>query len=100
MNRKLFVGSLPYQTGDDELRELFSQFGAVESASVIRDRATGQSRGFGFVEMASAEDAARAAAQLNNSELNGRRIVVNEARERQSSGPRQFVPRRRSEPRW
>lgn len=79
---KLFVGSLPFATTDDELNQLFAQYGTVESAKVLTDRETGRSRGFGFVEMA--DDEAKAAMQaLNNSELNGRNIVVNEARPRE-----------------
>lgn len=80
MNRKLFVGNLPFSTEESTLQDLFAQAGPVESVRVMRDQATGRSRGFGFVEMAT-EDAARAAIdQFNETELDGRRIAVNEAR--------------------
>jgi RNA recognition motif-containing protein len=77
---KLYVGSLPYSTTEQQLNELFSQYGAVQSAKVITDRYTGQSRGFGFVEMATGEEAQKAITALNGSELGGRTLVVNEAR--------------------
>jgi len=77
---KLYVGSLPYSTSEQELSQLFSQHGTVQSAKVISDRYTGQSRGFGFVEMATNEEAQKAIAALNGSQLGGRTLVVNEAR--------------------
>ncbi|MFC1653340.1 RNA recognition motif domain-containing protein [Patescibacteria group bacterium] len=77
---KLFVGSLPWATRDEDLKQLFSQHGAVESANVVMDRATGRSRGFGFVEMTSEEEAQKAIEALHESELEGRTIVVNKAR--------------------
>jgi RNA recognition motif-containing protein len=77
---KLYVGSLPYSTTEQQLNELFSQYGTVQSAKVITDRYTGQSRGFGFVEMATGEEAQKAIAALNGSSLGGRTLVVNEAR--------------------
>jgi len=77
---KLYVGSLPYSTTEQQLSELFSQHGTVQSAKVITDRYTGQSRGFGFVEMATAEEAQKAIAALNGAALGGRTLVVNEAR--------------------
>jgi RNA recognition motif-containing protein len=77
---KLYVGSLPYSTTEQQLSELFSQYGTVQSAKVITDRYTGQSRGFGFVEMATGEEAQKAIAALNGSSLGGRTLVVNEAR--------------------
>jgi RNA recognition motif-containing protein len=80
VSNKLYVGGLPYSTTDIQLAELFSPYGSVVSAQVINDRFTGQSRGFGFVEMESGEAAQKAISTLNGSELNGRRIVVNEAR--------------------
>ncbi len=80
MGTKLYVGSLPYSTTEQELQQLFSQHGAVASAKVITDRYTGQSRGFGFVEMASADDAQKAITALNGAPLGGRTLVVNEAR--------------------
>jgi RNA recognition motif-containing protein len=77
---KLYVGSLPYSTTEQELSELFAQHGSVQSAKVITDRYTGQSRGFGFVEMATAEEAQKAITALNGTALGGRTLVVNEAR--------------------
>ncbi len=88
MGQKLFVGNLPFSTTSEQLRELFSGVGGCESASVITDRATGQSRGFGFVEMSSPDDAERAIEELNGHELGGRKLTVNEARERTDSGGR------------
>jgi cold-inducible RNA-binding protein len=80
VSTKLYVGSLPYSTTEQQLSELFSQYGTVQSAKVISDRYTGQSRGFGFVEMATGEEAQKAIAALNGSALGGRTLVVNEAR--------------------
>jgi cold-inducible RNA-binding protein len=80
MGRKLYVGNLPYQTGEAELTELFSKAGTVESARVMRDMATGRARGFGFVEMATDEEAQKAITELNEYQLEGRTLVVNEAR--------------------
>lgn len=80
MATKLFVGSLPWAIRDEELKELFSQHGTVESASVVTDRATGRSRGFGFVEMSTEEEAQAAIEALHESEVEGRTIVVNIAR--------------------
>ena len=80
MSTKLYVGSLPYSTTEQELTELFSQYGSVQSAKMITDRYTGQSRGFGFVEMATGEEAQKAIAALNGFALGGRTLVVNEAR--------------------
>lgn len=80
---KLFVGSLPFSTTDDELNQLFSQHGAVSSARVLTDRETGRSRGFGFVEMDDDTEAKAAIEALNNYDLGGRNIVVNEARPRE-----------------
>lgn len=77
---KLFVGSLPWATRDEDLRDLFSQYGTVVSASVVMDRATGRSRGFGFVEMDNQAEADAAVAALHDSDLAGRKIVVNIAR--------------------
>jgi len=77
---KLYVGSLPYSTTEQQLSELFAPHGTVQSAKVITDRYTGQSRGFGFVEMATSEEAQKAIAALNGSNLGGRTLVVNEAR--------------------
>lgn len=80
MGTKLYVGSLPYSTTEQQLSELFAQHGTVQSAKVITDRYTGQSRGFGFVEMATSEEAQKAIAALNGTPLGGRTLVVNEAR--------------------
>ena len=73
---KLFIGSLSFSTSSDRLREAFARIGVVESASVVTDRDTGRSRGFGFVEMATTEEANDAVARLNGTELDGRRIKV------------------------
>ena len=80
MNKKLYVGGLPYAVTEDKLQEIFSAHGTVESARVITDRFTGRSRGFGFVEMSSEEEAQTAIDALNGSDLEGRSLTVNEAR--------------------
>jgi len=80
MAAKLFVGSLPFATTSDQLREMFAKVGQVVEANVVTDKMTGRSRGFGFVEMASDEDAKKAISQLNGSEIDGRKIFVSEAR--------------------
>lgn len=80
MGRKLYVGNLPYETGEAELQELFSKVGPVESVRVMRDMATGRARGFAFVEMQTDEDAQRAVTELNQTQLGGRTLAVNEAR--------------------
>jgi nucleolin len=82
VSTKLFVGSLPWSVSDEELKQAFEKHGTVVSAKVVTDRDTRRSRGFGFVEMESASDASNAIKALNNSELNGRNIVVNEAKSR------------------
>lgn len=82
MAKKLFVGSLPWAVDDAKLQEIFSQVGTVVSAQVLKDRDTGRSRGFGFVEMSSDEEADAAIEKLNGSDIEGRKIVVNEARPR------------------
>jgi RNA recognition motif-containing protein len=82
MATKLYVGNLSFQTTSDELKDHFAQAGNVESASVVEDRMTGRSRGFGFVEMATSEEAAAAIEQLNGKEFAGRNLTVNEARPR------------------
>jgi RNA recognition motif-containing protein len=83
MNNRLFVGNLSYSTGEAELRQAFGEFGAVSSATIITDRMTGQPRGFAFVEFENPSDAEQAIEQLNGSELDGRSLNVNMARERQ-----------------
>ena len=85
-NNKLYVGGLPYAVSDTQLEEIFSAHGTVESARVITDRMTGRSRGFGFVEMSSQSDAENATQNLNDSQLEGRTLVVNEAKPRENSG--------------
>lgn len=82
-NRKLFVGSLPWGIDDAGLAQLFAQAGTVVSAQVVKDRETGRSRGFGFVEMSSDEEAQNAVKNLNGSDVEGRKIVVNIARPRE-----------------
>ncbi len=79
----IYVGNLPYQVTDDELRQVFEQFGAVSSARVIMDRETQRSKGFGFVEMDKDDDANAAIQSLNGSDYNGRPLRVNEARPRE-----------------
>ena len=80
MAKKLYVGGLPYSTTDADLRQAFEQAGAVESATIIMDRATNRSKGFGFVEMTSDEDAQKAIDLWNGKDFDGRRLTVNEAR--------------------
>ena len=86
MATKLYVGNLSFRTTEDDLREAFSQAGTVESASVIQDRETQRSRGFGFVEMASAEEAAKAIEMFNGKDLGGRNLTVNEAKPKTDRG--------------
>ena len=86
MSMKLYVGNLAFKTSSDELQELFTQVGTVESASVVEDRETGRSRGFGFVEMSSKEEGEAAIAQFNGKEVNGRTLTVNEAKPRENRG--------------
>jgi cold-inducible RNA-binding protein len=80
MGRKLYVGNLSYNVGETELQELFATIGDVETVTIMRDQATGQARGFAFVEMRSEDDAQRATTELNEREFLGRRLTVNEAR--------------------
>ena len=126
MAKKLYVGNLAFQTTSQDIQTLFAQAGTVESASVIEDRATGQSKGFAFVEMSTEEEAAAAIEQFNGKELDGRMLKVNEARPRENrpggggrgfggggggrggyggnrgggGGNRGGSPGRRGEPRW
>jgi RNA recognition motif-containing protein len=88
MSMKLYVGNLSYQTSSSDLQELFAQSGTVETASVVEDRDTGRSRGFGFVEMASREEGEAAISQLNGKEVGGRNLNVNEAKPREDRGNR------------
>ena len=80
MATRLYVGGLPYSTTDDQLKQHFSAAGTVETAKVIVDKMTGRSRGFGFVEMATPEDGAKAIEMFNGQDMEGRNIIVNEAR--------------------
>src|SRR5690349_12975964 len=103
MSRKLYVGNLPYEVGEDELQQLFAQAGTVESVKVMRDQASGRPRGFAFVEMGSDEEAQSALKTLNAVEVGGRNLTVNEARpkaERSGGFGGGQSQRRRSEPRW
>lgn len=84
MSMKLYVGNLSFQTSSEDLQQLFGQAGTVESASVVEDRDTGRSRGFGFVEMSSKEEGEAAIAQFNGTEVNGRSLTVNEAKPREN----------------
>jgi RNA recognition motif-containing protein len=86
MGKKLFVGNLSFDTTTADLEALFAQIGTCESAAVITDRATGRSRGFGFVEMSSPSEAQKAIADLDGHELHGRALKVSEAREREGGG--------------
>ena len=86
MNNKLYVGNLSFHLTSDDLGEFFAQCGSVESARIIEDRDTGRSRGFGFVEMSTEDEAKAAIEQLNGEDLEGRNIVVNEARPRENRG--------------
>ena len=104
MGRKLYVGNLPYTTGEQDLQDLFSQYGQVDSVSVMRDMATGRARGFAFVEMASDADAQKAIQELHERDFGGRNLTVNEARPRpeRTGGGGGFGGggNRRREPRW
>jgi len=86
MTRKLYIGGLSFDTTEDRLREEFAKFGTVESATVIRDRDSDRSRGFGFVEMSTDSEAEEAIRGLNSTTLDGREITVNYARERTDRG--------------
>ena len=86
MAKKLYVGNLSYDTSDSKLQEMFEAYGAVQSAQVIMDRDTGRSKGFGFVEMGSDQEAQAAIIGLNGKEAGGRSLTVNEARPREDRG--------------
>lgn len=83
--KKLYVGNLPWSVRDENLRELFSKYTSVVSAMVIMDQATGRSRGFGFVEFSDDQEAEKAVAEMDQSDFDGRKLVVNEARPREDS---------------
>jgi len=102
MGRKLYVGNLPYEVGETELQDLFTRAGSVDSVKVMRDQATGQARGFAFVEMSTDEEAQVAIRDLNASQIGGRSLTVNEARPKAAGGGGGGFggSRRRSEPRW
>jgi cold-inducible RNA-binding protein len=103
MNTKIYVGNLPYQTTESDLQELFGGSGEVSTVTVMRDRATGQARGFAFVEMRDTEGAQRAIAELDKHEYGGRALTVNEAKPQvaRSGGGAGFGGARQSrEPRW
>lgn len=88
MAMKLYVGNLSFQTQESDLREHFNQFGEVVSASIVSDRDTGRSRGFGFVEMGTEDEGRAAQNALDGQELDGRQLKVNEAKPRENSRPR------------
>lgn len=83
MSKKIYIGNLPYSVTEEELREMFTKFGEVTSADLISDKYTGQSKGFGFVEMDKNKEATEAINSLNDKEIDGRKIVVNEAKPRE-----------------
>jgi cold-inducible RNA-binding protein len=84
MSTKLYVGNLAFSTSGEELQTLFAQAGTVESVSLIEDRETGRSRGFGFIEMSTKEEGAAAISQFNGKEMGGRALTVNEAKPREN----------------
>lgn len=88
MGKKLYVGGLAYQTTEDQLKELFSEHGTVVEVIIIKDRDTGNSKGFGFVEMATVEQAQAAITNLNSKEFAGRSLTVNEAKPQEDRAPR------------
>lgn len=103
--KKIFVGNFSFSLSEDELRSLFETFGAVDSASVVTDRATGRSRGFGFVEMSNDAEAERAITALNGKDSGGRQLTVNEARPKTGGGGERggrddFRGRQPRAPRW
>ena len=88
MAKKLYVGGLPYSTSEDQLKDLFAQAGSVESSIIIMDKMTGRSKGFGFVEMSSDEEASKAIEMFDKKEYEGRTLTVNEARPMEARPPR------------
>lgn len=96
MAKKLFVGNIPYTATDDELKQLFSEAGTVESATIVTDKFSGRSRGFGFVEMSSDDEAQKAVEALNGRKLGDRAITVNEARPMTERKPGGFSRDRQS----
>jgi cold-inducible RNA-binding protein len=101
MGRKLFVGNLPFEMGEMELKELIGTKGTVDSVTVMRDLGTGRSRGFAFVEMATDDEARKAIAELNSYTVSGRNLTVNEARPKaERRGDFGGGHGRRREPRW
>jgi RNA recognition motif-containing protein len=100
MAHKLFVGGLSFSTSSERLREVFAAAGTVESATVVTDRETGRSRGFGFVEMQTEEGAQQAVSRLNGQEIDGRRIKVELAKASERGEPRREGPGRRRTSRW
>ncbi|OGH02753.1 MAG: RNA-binding protein [Candidatus Lambdaproteobacteria bacterium RIFOXYD1_FULL_56_27] len=87
---KIYCGNLSYSMTDEDLKEVFSQYGEVAKATIVTDRQTGQSKGFGFVEMNQGSEAQAAIDELNGTTVGGRKINVNEARPREDRGPRRF----------
>jgi RNA recognition motif-containing protein len=103
MGRKLYVGNLPFSATEDSLREMFSRFGTVESVTIVTDQFSGRSKGFGFIEMASDQEAADAIGRANGTGLDGRTLTVSEARPRaprEKSDPRKGRGGRTGGPRW
>jgi len=86
MGRKLFVGNLPYDSTEADLQEVFARVGTVDTVTIMKDNMTGRPRGFGFVEMSTDEEAAKAAEELNETDFGGRKLTVNEARPRPQGG--------------
>jgi RNA recognition motif-containing protein len=101
MNTKLYVGNLPYETTESDLQALFATAGEVSTVNLVRDRATGQARGFAFVEMGDIEGARRAISELHQHQFGGRSLTVNEAKPMPPRAEgRGFGGRQRREPRW
>jgi cold-inducible RNA-binding protein len=101
MNTKLYVGNIPYETTESDLQTLFEGTGPVSTVNIVRDRATGQARGFAFVEMSDAEGAQRAISQLDHHQMGGRSLTVNEAKPMAPRSSGGFSGgRQRREPRW